>query len=122
MSLKNSTKIRIKKYILEKLELHDASLAKKVADNFGVSLTTVYRYIHELEDEGLIVKENNKYKLLETQEIKTYHTNQTLEEDKIFKEMMESVVAKHPDNVRKIWQYAFTEMMNNAIDLSLIHI
>ncbi|WP_279004880.1 STAS-like domain-containing protein [[Clostridium] scindens] len=116
MSLKNSTKIRIKKYILEKLELHDASLAKKVADNFGVSLTTVYRYIHELEDEGLIVKENNKYKLLETQEIKTYHTNQTLEEDKIFKEMMESVVAKHPDNVRKIWQYAFTEMMNNAID------
>ena len=76
MSLKNSTKIRIKKYILEKLELHDASLAKKVADNFGVSLTTVYRYIHELEDEGLIVKENNKYKLLETQEIKTYHTNQ----------------------------------------------
>ena len=68
MSLKNSTKIRIKKYILEKLELHDASLAKKVADNFGVSLTTVYRYIHELEDEGLIVKE--KYKRVVIMEVK----------------------------------------------------
>lgn len=35
-------------------------MAEKAADNFGISLTTVYRYIHELEDEGIIVKENNK--------------------------------------------------------------
>lgn len=82
----------------------------------GISLTTVYRYIHELEDKGIIVKENNKYLLSETRDIKVYHTNRVLEEDKIFGDMMENVVAKLPENVRRIWQYAFTEMMNNAID------
>ena len=43
MSLKKSTKERIKKYILEKIEIGDASIVKTTAENFNVSLTTVYR-------------------------------------------------------------------------------
>lgn len=118
MSLKKSTKDRIKKYILEKIEIHDTSLAKKVADNFDVSLTTVYRYINELCTDGLIEKNGRKYVLKAVSAGKVYYTSNQLEEDKIFSEMIEPYVNKLPDNVFRIWQYAFTEMMNNAIDHS----
>ena len=118
MSLKKSAKDRIKKYILEKIEIHDTALAKKAADNFDVSLTTVYRYINELCTDGLIEKNGRKYVLKETSNAKVYYTSTQLEEDKIFGEIIEPVVKKLPDNVFRIWQYAFTEMMNNAIDHS----
>lgn len=111
MSLKKSTKDRIKKYILEKIEIHDTALAKKAADNFDVSLTTVYRYINELCTDGLIEKNGRKYVLKETSNAKVYYTSTQLEEDKIFGEIIEPVVKKLPDNVFRIWQYAFTEMM-----------
>lgn len=118
MSLKKSTKDRIKQYILEKIEMGDESIAKTTADNFGVSLTTVYRYIKELLKDNLIEKQNGNYILTEETSIKIYSTTQKLEEDKIFSEVIEQVVKKLPANVYKIWQYAFTEMMNNAIDHS----
>lgn len=118
MSLKKSTKERIKQYILEKIEMGDKAIAQTTADNFGVSLTTVYRYIRELNNDGLIKKEGRYYVLEEMREIKVYNTNKKLEEDKIFSDIIEKIVKKLPVNVYKIWQYAFTEMMNNAIDHS----
>lgn len=118
MSLKKSTKERIKKYILEKIETQDTSLAKKVADSFNVSLTTVYRYINELYKEGLIEKNGKKIKLKEDIDYKIYYTSDKLEEDKIFEEIVAPKIKELQSNVYKIWQYAFTEMMNNAIDHS----
>lgn len=41
-----------------------------------------------------------------------------LEEDPVFRRVVAPVVADLPDNVRNIWQYASTEMINNAIDHS----
>ena len=72
MSLKKSTKERIKKYILEKIEIGDNSIVKTTAENFNVSLTTVYRYIGELCNEGLIKKKGRRYILEESETIKTY--------------------------------------------------
>lgn len=118
MSLKKSTKERIKQYILEKIEACDESIAKTTADNFGVSLTTIYRYIRELCADKLIEKKGKNYILQEIKKVKIYDTSKNLEEDKIFSDLIEEIVKKLPDNVYKIWQYAFTEMMNNAIDHS----
>ena len=117
MSLKKSTKERIKQYILEKIEMGDKAIAQTTADNFEVSLTTVYRYIRELNNDGLIKKKGRNYVLEEMRKIKVYDTNKKLE-DKIFSDIIEKIVKNLPDNVYKIWQYAFTEMMNNAIDHS----
>lgn len=40
------------------------------------------------------------------------------EEDTIYKKHIEKYITNMPDNVQKIWQYSFMEMMNNAIDHS----
>ncbi|MRM91164.1 DUF4325 domain-containing protein [Faecalicatena contorta] len=116
MSLKKNTRERIKKYILEKIDSREDALAKKVAENFNISLTTVYRCIKELYDDELIEKKGNGYKLRNKYKIKKYSTKDLLEEDRIFEETVYEIIKKLPDNVYRIWQYAFTEMMNNAID------
>lgn len=118
MSLKKSTKDRIKHYILEKIEIGDTSIAQKTAENFNVSLTTVYRYLNELCTEEIIKKSGRKYVLSEIENIKTYDTGTRLEEDRIFTEIIDPIIKNLPNNVYKIWQYAFTEMLNNAIDHS----
>ena len=118
MSLKKSTKERIRNYILKKIELGAASIAKITADNFGISMTSVYRYIKELCQENLIYKTEKGYVLREERAVREYSTDKQLEEDKIFDDIIENFVKDLPANVYKIWQYAFTEMMNNAIDHS----
>ena len=92
MSLKKSTKERIKQYILEKIEMGDKAIAQTTADNFEVSLTTVYRYIRELNNDGLIKKKGRNYVLEEMRKIKVYDTNKKLEEDKIFSDIIEKIV------------------------------
>ncbi len=118
MSLKKSTKERIKHYILEKIEIGDNAIAQKTAETFHISLTTVYRYLNELCTEKIIKREGRKYVLSEIENVKIYYCNNKLEEDRIFNEIIEPIANNLPDNVYKIWQYAFTEMMNNAIDHS----
>src|SRR5262245_6800470 len=41
-----------------------------------------------------------------------------LEEDLVWRELIAPVVARLPENVRDIWHYTTTEMINNAIDHS----
>jgi hypothetical protein len=41
-----------------------------------------------------------------------------LQEDLVWRELVSPVVARFPQNVRDIWHYAATEMINNAIDHS----
>ena len=69
-------------------------------------------------NDKIIKKVDNNYVLEETCNFKTYFMNDNLEEDKIFDDIVDELVNDLPDNVYKIWQYAFTEMMNNAIDHS----
>lgn len=118
MGLKKSTKDRIKTYILEKISNGDSSFVSKAASNFDVSLTSVYRYVKELARDGFIKQEGKKYSLKDKKECKLYDMREKLEEDRIFEELVKSAVNELPDNVRRIWQYAFTEMVNNAIDHS----
>jgi len=120
MGFTNKKVDRIKRYILENIHHKNKSIASKVSKNFGISLTTVYRYIKDLEKEGIISKANGIYTLKETAHYFEYKVNkkERLEEDVIYKTDIYPFIKDLPANVIKIWQYAFTEMMNNAIDHS----
>ena len=49
----------------------------------------------------------------------TYQNDGTLGEDKIFRADVAPLLKAYEKNVFSAWQYAFTEMMNNAIEHSL---
>jgi anti-sigma regulatory factor (Ser/Thr protein kinase) len=77
----------------------------------------VYNYIKQLETENLIEKNGREYFLKTDEYYYVFKNDGTLSEDFVYSEF----IAKHINfnkNVNSIWIYAFTEMMNNAIEHS----
>jgi anti-sigma regulatory factor (Ser/Thr protein kinase) len=58
------------------------------------------------------------YRLKTLVELERCYPREGLEEDLVWRELIAPVVARLPQNVRDIWQYGTTEMVNNAIDHS----
>lgn len=111
---------QIKFYMLEKIEDGQRDIAKRTAEAFGTSLNTVYRYMRELERDGIIRKENRRYELAGRQQVTmlTKKDYRSLEEDIVYRDVVRKYVENLADNVQRIWEYAFMEMMNNVIDHS----
>ena len=118
MSITKNKKNQIIDYMLEQI-LRNNNVVDKVSDSFNLSKTTIYRYLSELENQNIINKRGRgKYELSKTTYHFKYNNNGQLEEDYIYNEDIAPLLKDLPDNVRKIWIYAFTEMFNNAIEHS----
>lgn len=118
MSLTKAKKNQIIDYMLEKIS-NSNNVISKTSENFGVSNTTIYRYLSELENKQIIKKvKRGQYKLTEHSYTFSYKNDGTLEEDNVYMNDISPLLSKLPLNVRKIWTYAFTEMFNNAIEHS----
>lgn len=119
MRLQDNDKERIKNYILEKIYENDKQYAKKASAAFDVSLQTVYKYVRDLEQNKIITKVDKTYKLVEELKYFGYTDGiDKLEEDRIYRKEIEGILSDLSNNVRQIWGYTFTEMMNNAIEHS----
>lgn len=120
MSFSKEKREQIKLYIMDKIYTQEKDIAKRTAEAFSVSLNTVYRYIRELLNENLIVEKGNSFSLVETSKIITLRRTkkELLYEDLIFNQYIKKYIEGFPDNVQRIWEYSFMEMMNNAIDHS----
>ena len=114
--MKKSNKEQIKRYILQ--HISDKDVAAKTVDAFLVSKSSVYNYIKELLSDGVIEKaKDGSYRYVK-KEFNYVYENVNLSEDKIFDRDIAKHVNMHEKNVLSIWRYAFTEMMNNAIEHS----
>lgn len=120
MSFTEEKRNQIKRYVLEKINENGANIAKRTAETFGISLNTAYRYIREMEDQKIIEKDKDKYRLVERTEtfILKRLRGELKDEDLIYEKYVSKYIVKFPDNIQRIWQYSFMEMMNNAIDHS----
>lgn len=120
MSFSIKKRENIKMYILEKIHENEGNIAIRTSEAFDISLNTVYRYLRELEQEGIIRKAGKSFVLVESEDyISLKRSNNDLrDEDTIYSMYVKKYLENLPDNVIKIWQYSFMEMMNNAIDHS----
>lgn len=120
MSFTEEKREKIKRYILEKINTDQKDLAQRTAQTFKISLNTVYRYLKELEKKEIIVKKGNKYEFIENTHVFMLRRSKRdlVEEDEIYVKYISNFVKDFPENIERIWQYSFTEMMNNAIDHS----
>ncbi|MBQ9765910.1 MAG: DUF4325 domain-containing protein [Lachnospiraceae bacterium] len=108
-------------YLLEKIAQGDSSIAKSVADAFGVNQTTVYMYITELLEEGIIDKvKRGEYELVEKEYVyKLKRSNGDLDTDTYaYDKCLFEHIDKLSANVQEIWSYSFSEMINNVMDHS----
>ena len=56
MDLKKENKEKIKRYILDKVDMNQKDLARRTENTFEIFLNTVYRYVRELEEQRIIEK------------------------------------------------------------------
>lgn len=117
----NQKKEQTLQYLLQLISNNDVSLVEKTIDAFGISKSTVYNYIKQLLRENLIQQDKEApvgYRLTAQKYSFQYETAQRLEEDRVFEEAIAPLLINMPQNLRTAWRYAFTEMMNNAIEHS----
>ena len=116
----NKNKEQIINYILKLIQANDKDLVNKAIESFDVSKSTIYNYIKELSDNNTIRKNEQTgiYELVFTQYEFKYKNDGSLLEDVIFDRDIAPILKGVEKNVFSAWRYAFTEMMNNAIEHS----
>jgi len=94
----------------------------RLAQAAGLSRQVANGYLQGLVRDGLVEAEGTTrarvYRLKALAEVGRRHPRAGLQEDLVWRELISPVVADLPQNVRDIWHYASTEMINNAIDHS----
>ncbi len=121
MKFSQEKKASIIAYILEKAEEGCETLSKTVSENLGINQNTVHRYIDELiENKVLLRKKRGKYELncIEKEFFLSRSEGDLQSDITVYERTLEPYVQAFPENVRSIWSYVFTEMINNAIDHS----
>ena len=111
-------KEQILSYILKLVASKDGDLVKKTTDAFNISKSTVYNYIKELCERNILKKEGTAYSIISQSQVFLYD-NEGLDESRVFEKDIAPILKGLEKNVFSIWRYAFTEMMNNAIEHSL---
>ncbi len=116
----SAAKEQILQYVLKLIGANDTQLVSKTLEAFSgeISKSSVYNYLNELCESGIIKKNGSSYELVNETIFFTYNNDGFLGEDRIFEKDIEPLISSFPRNVFSAWRYAFTEMMNNAIEHS----
>lgn len=116
----STSKEQVLQYILKLIAANDSKLVAKTLDAFEgvVSRSTIYNYLSELCENEIIKKNGSSYELVNNIHLFVYKNDGSLGEDRIFERDIEAKLLNLPKNVFSAWRYAFTEMMNNAIEHS----
>ncbi|MCE2487442.1 MAG: DUF4325 domain-containing protein [Desulfurellaceae bacterium] len=113
----------IRHFILGQVDSNRKGIAHLTATHFNISRQAVNKHLHRLVREGLLTVEgttrNRGYALavLDQKSIFVPLTSTTAE-DHVWREKIAPLLSDLPRRARDIWQYGFTEMLNNAIDHS----
>lgn len=115
---------QIRKFILENVKEHPTDINRLTAGQFGITRQAANKHLHRLVGEGCLFEDgktrNRTYKLAPLVESQKAYTlgESGLAEDVIWTNDIRPVLGNLTENVLDIWQYGFTEIVNNALDHS----
>lgn len=121
MKINTEKKKSIIIYLLEKIEQKDGGISKSVAEAFSVNQNTIHTYINELVDKGIIKRiKRGRYELVKDMyEYDLKRENGDLDTDTYaYNHCLEEHISHLELNVQSIWNYTFSEMINNVMDHS----
>lgn len=98
------------------------AVATTLAQEFGVTRQSAHVHLRRMVSAGQLTAEgttrNKRYRLVELRSAQETFAREGLREDIVWRKLCVPVVGDLPENVRAVWQYGITEMVNNAIDHS----
>lgn len=122
-------KSALERRAIQLISAHGRSVATALAAEFGLSRQAVSTHLKRLAAQGLIAPEGTTrariWRLVELTRAETSFNRAGLSEDHVWRLFFAPVVADLAENVRDIWRYGITEMVNNAIDHSgseMVHV
>ncbi len=117
--------------VLKYIKKRGSASGKEIADALGFSRQAINKHLKKLVQQNMVMKTGStksaKYtitsavsKILQVQKLKRKFDLADLEEDQVFNKIAQSLNLKKYliENVFEIFSFAFTEMLNNAIDHS----
>ncbi len=108
---------KVKNYILRLIKSGRKDYVKATVETFNISKSSIYNYVKQMETDGLIEKKEGTYVLRTSLYRYSFKNDGTLGEDRVYRQFISQHI-QFKKNVNSIWNYAFTEMMNNAIEHS----
>lgn len=115
-------KADIRRRALALIATDGRGVARRLAAEFRLSRQAVNGHLQVLVRQGLVEAEGSTrarvYRLATLREETRSYQREGLREDVVWQEVFAPVVANLVENVRDIWRYGVTEMVNNAIDHS----
>ena len=116
--MKKEQRLEAEKFLLQQIYDENPDFVDATMQAFSVSRSTVYNYINALQDNGELERVGGSmpYRVLYKASRFTIDTTREHSEDRMFSRDISPLLAELPINVQKIWRYAFTAMMNNALE------
>lgn len=115
-------KSRIQRRALELIAADGRKAGGRLAAEFGLSRQVASGHLRSLERQGLIEGAGSTrartWRLIPQRTAERSWPRAGLREDVVWQEVFAPALADLPENVRDIWRYGVTEMVNNAIDHS----
>ena len=112
----------IRQFIIDNVDSHPNDIVTLTSETFSISRQAVNAHLKKLLSQKSITIEgktrNISYKLHPLIEDTISFKINSLEEDRVWRDDVKLKLAPLPDNIIDIWNYCFTEMLNNAIDHS----
>ncbi len=111
----------ILQYIIEKIAEKSDSIVSSVQKTFDINESTVHSYIKNLLENEIIKKvKRGKYELInqETTFILQRNKGELDNDSYAYSKYLKNVIHDLAENVKGIWEYTFSEMINNVIDHS----
>lgn len=110
---------KIRQFILRNVRKHPGEITRLTAKEFGFSRQAVNRHLDRLVADGLLEATGStlarKYSLKPLSQSELRLPLAGLEEDRVWLEHVAPLLSEVKDNVRRICEYGFTEMLNNAV-------
>jgi len=98
------------------------NVAARLAQALAISRQAASTRLFKAVQAGLIARQGTgagvRYALATTHEARQSYAREGLSEDRVWQQLLAPVVADLPENVRDVWRYGLTEMINNAVDHS----
>lgn len=112
----------IRRYLLKQVPAHPYDAIIVTAEKFGLSRQAISRHMRALIDEGAVSAEGHtksrRYDLARRKLLGWRAPLAGLKEDVVWREKLSPLFTAATDNIKDLWEYGVTEMVNNAIDHS----
>ena len=118
--MKKQERLLAEKFLLQCISDEEKDFVERTMEKFGVSKSTVYNYLTTLQNNGEVERVGGSmpYRIVYKTTRFTVDPLRERSEDRLFARDVAPLLAQLPQNLQKIWRYAFTAMLNNALEHS----